>query len=108
MPVYFPDPLGHDVGRAVGAASVNAGMSSFHPTRTLFCRPPTSSPFFNAVGEGLDIALNDLEAISYARFAHPHCQRVQEASQRGDGSGGAGHGLDDRDSPLPESAGACG
>lgn len=62
----FPDPLGHDVGRAIGAASVDADIYLFTDADIVL---PSAYfvPFLNAVGEGLDIALNDLEAISTPR-----------------------------------------
>lgn len=64
--LVYPDPLGHDVGRAVGAASVDADVYLF--TDADIVLPPSYFvPFLNAVGEGLDIALNDLESIATPR-----------------------------------------
>lgn len=60
------DPLGHDVGRAIGAAYVDADIYLF--TDADIVLPPSYFvPFLNAVGDGLDIALNDLESIATPR-----------------------------------------
>lgn len=64
--INFDDPLGHDVGRAIGAASVDADIYLF--TDADIVLPPSYYvPFLNAVGEGLDVALNDLESIATPR-----------------------------------------
>lgn len=62
----FPDSLGHDVGRAVGASSVDADVYLFTDA-DIVLPPYFFVPFLNAVGEGVDVALNDLESIATPR-----------------------------------------
>jgi len=60
------DPLGHDVGRAMGAAFVDADLYLF--TDADIVLPPSFFiPFLNAVADGVDVALNDLESIATRR-----------------------------------------
>lgn len=61
-----PEPLGHDVGRAMGAASVEADLYLFTDADIVL---PSNFfiPFLNAVAEGVDVALNDLESIATQR-----------------------------------------
>ena len=57
--VHYPEPLGHDVGRAAGAAVADADILLFLdgdlaiPARSL-------APFVDAVRRGADVALNGL------------------------------------------------
>jgi len=67
-------PLGHDVGRAIGAAAVDADIYLF--TDADFVLPPsTFVPFLNAVADGVDVALNDLDSIA-TRRARTHVVNV--------------------------------
>lgn len=59
-------PVGHDVGRAIGAAYVDADIYLFTDA-DIVLPPAYFIPFLNAVGDGLDIALNDLDAIATTR-----------------------------------------
>lgn len=60
------EPLGHDVGRAMGAAYVEADLYLFTDA-DIVLPPGFFVPFLNAVAEGVDVALNDLESIATQR-----------------------------------------
>lgn len=68
------EPLGHDVGRAIGAAYIDADIYLF--TDADFVLPASAYvPFVSAVAAGVDVALNDLEAIA-TRRARAHVVNV--------------------------------
>jgi Glycosyltransferases involved in cell wall biogenesis len=60
------ETLGHDVGRAVGASVVDADIYLFTDA-DIVLPPPYFIPFINAVSQGVDVALNDLDAIATPR-----------------------------------------
>jgi glycosyltransferase involved in cell wall biosynthesis len=57
--IHYPDPIGHDVGRAIGARITNADILLFLDGD--FSIPAEHVvPFIEAVGDGLDVALNNI------------------------------------------------
>lgn len=57
--VHYPDALGHDVGRALGAKMTDADIVLFLDGDILI-RAEQLLPFIDAVHRGADVALNDL------------------------------------------------
>lgn len=64
--IETPHPLGHDVGRAIGAAGVDADAYLFTDADIIL---PASAyvPFLSAACEGVDVALNDLDSRASTR-----------------------------------------
>lgn len=62
----FDQPLGHDVGRAVGAAQVLADIYLFTDGDVVL-RAVELLPFLAAVADGVDVALNDLNPFASDR-----------------------------------------
>lgn len=60
--VEFPFALGHDVGRAVGAANATSDVYLFVDA-DIPCRAEDLMPFLLAVHSGVDVALNDLSGM---------------------------------------------
>ncbi|CAM4080796.1 glycosyltransferase [Paenibacillus alkaliterrae] len=59
MIVYYPDPLGHDVGRAIGAKLSHSDILLFLDG-DFAVRAEDLVPFIHAVDQGTDIALNNI------------------------------------------------
>lgn len=57
--VYYPDPLGYDVGRAVGARMTNADTVLFLDG-DIIVHHDELRPFLQAVDRGMDVALNNI------------------------------------------------
>lgn len=65
--ITYPDPVGHDVGRALGARSVaDAGVLLFLDG-DLVIPAGDLVPFLQAVRQGVDVALNDLDPFCTPR-----------------------------------------
>ncbi len=60
--VAYPEPLGHNVGRAIGAAYSTGDVCLF-VDGDFILRPKDLTPFIEAVENGTDIALNNLESL---------------------------------------------
>ena len=69
--LHFTEPLGHDIGRAVGAASSPSDVYVFLDGDIDFT-PEEIRPFISAIQEqGVDIALNDLNPLLKAnKYVH--------------------------------------
>lgn len=68
--ISFEQPLGHDVGRSVGAAAARGEILLFTDGDLVI---PASElrPFVTAVRSGADIALNDYSGPVGSKFPHP-------------------------------------
>lgn len=68
--ISFEQPLGHDVGRSVGAAAAKGEVLLFTDGDLVI---PASElrPFLNAIRNGADIALNDYSGPARSQFPHP-------------------------------------
>ncbi|WP_246553037.1 glycosyltransferase family 2 protein [Paenibacillus tritici] len=68
--IMYEQPLGHDVGRSVGAAAAKGEILLFTDGDLVI---PASQlrPFVTAVSSGADIALNDYSGPVRSRFPHP-------------------------------------
>lgn len=65
--IIFKEPLGHDVGRAVGIQAYPADINLFLDADFVLDANDLT-PFINAVASGADIALNDLNPL-YQEYA---------------------------------------
>ncbi|WP_019422461.1 glycosyltransferase [Paenibacillus sp. OSY-SE] len=65
----FPSPLGHDVGRTVGAQAAGGDILLFIDGDMII---PASKlrPFITAVADGIDVALNDYSGPTNKREVH--------------------------------------
>ncbi|CAM4472802.1 glycosyltransferase family 2 protein [Paenibacillus typhae] len=68
--ITFPQPLGHDVGRSVGAEAARGDILLF-TDGDLVISAAELRPFVEAVGSGADVALNDYSGPVRGRIAHP-------------------------------------
>ncbi|MFD1676580.1 glycosyltransferase [Alicyclobacillus fodiniaquatilis] len=59
---HYRDPVGHDVGRAIGCMQVDAAKYFFTDADIILPKAQVQ-PFLAALDEGVDIALNHLDAI---------------------------------------------
>lgn len=68
--IVYEQPLGHDVGRSVGAEAAKGAVLLFTDGDLVI---PASQlrPFVNAVSGGADLALNDYSGPVRSRFPHP-------------------------------------
>jgi hypothetical protein len=57
--VYYPEPLGHDVGRAIGAKLADADIL-FFLDGDIVIDAEDMIPFVHAIDQGYDVALNDI------------------------------------------------
>jgi len=62
--IPFAEPLGHNVGRAIGAAHATGEVCLF-VDGDFVIHPADLVPFLRAVEQGVDVALNDLEPVLY-------------------------------------------
>ncbi|MBY0014675.1 glycosyltransferase family 2 protein [Paenibacillus typhae] len=68
--ITFPQPLGHDVGRSVGAEAARGDILLF-TDGDLVISAAELRPFVEAVGRGADVALNDYSGPVRGRIPHP-------------------------------------
>lgn len=68
--IYFEQPLGHDVGRSVGAEAARGEILLFTDGDLVI---PASQlrPFVAAISGGADVALNDYSGPVHSKFPHP-------------------------------------
>jgi len=66
--IEFRKPLGYDVGRAIGLKHSTADINVIIDADIVFA-PDDLVPFINAVANGVDIALNNLNPL-FAQYAH--------------------------------------
>jgi hypothetical protein len=60
--IEFPQAIGHDVGRAVGAAAALDAEAYLFVDADIVLRAEELMPFLGSVASGVDVALNDLRA----------------------------------------------
>lgn len=60
--ISFPTPLGHNVGRAIGAA-LSTGEVVLFVDGDFVIPPADLEPFIQAIENGVDVALNDLQSL---------------------------------------------
>ncbi|MGC5328924.1 glycosyltransferase family 2 protein [Brevibacillus sp. SYSU BS000544] len=60
--ITFPTPLGHNVGRAIGAA-ISTGEVVLFVDGDFAIPPADLVPFIQAIENGVDVALNDLQSL---------------------------------------------
>ncbi|MDA8344456.1 MAG: glycosyltransferase [Thermaerobacter sp.] len=63
--IEYPEAIGHDVGRAIGAAAVQADAYLFIDGDIVF-RAADLAPFIQSIAAGTDVALNDLSSYVQA------------------------------------------
>lgn len=68
--IWYEQPLGHDVGRSVGAAAAKGEILLF-TDGDLVIPAAKLRPFVTAAGGGADLALNDYSGPVGNRFPHP-------------------------------------
>ncbi|MDF9845234.1 MULTISPECIES: glycosyltransferase [unclassified Paenibacillus] len=68
--ITFPQPLGHDVGRSVGAEAARGEILLF-TDGDLVISAAELRPFVEAVSSGADVALNDYSGPVSSRIPHP-------------------------------------
>lgn len=68
--ITFPQPLGHDVGRSVGAEAAGGEILLF-TDGDLVIPAAELRPFVEAVSGGADVALNDYSGPVRSRIPHP-------------------------------------
>ncbi|WNS43376.1 glycosyltransferase [Paenibacillus sp. MMS20-IR301] len=68
--IVYEQPLGHDVGRSVGASAAKGEILLF-TDGDLVIPAPQLRPFVKAVGGGADIALNDYSGPVRSSIPHP-------------------------------------
>jgi len=68
--VSYPEPLGHDVGRSIGA-EIAKGEILLFTDGDLALTAAQLRPFVTAVSEGVDVALNDYSGPVYRSRPHP-------------------------------------
>lgn len=68
--MVYGQPLGHDVGRSLGAAAAKGEILLF-TDGDLVIPAPKLSPFVTAVSGGVDLALNDYSGPVRGRLPHP-------------------------------------
>lgn len=68
--IEFDQPLGHDVGRAIGLAAVDSDIYVVVDA-DIVCRPIELEPYVRAVESGVDIALNRYPSPKKAAYRHP-------------------------------------
>lgn len=68
--IVFPQPLGHDVGRSVGAEAAGGEILLF-TDGDLAIPAAELRPFVEAVSSGADVALNDYSGPVRHRIPHP-------------------------------------
>lgn len=68
--VEFPEPLGHDVGRAIGLAAIQADIYVVVDA-DIACTPRELEPYVRAVEGGVDLALNRYPLAGTKAYRHP-------------------------------------
>jgi glycosyltransferase involved in cell wall biosynthesis len=68
--ITFPQPLGHDVGRSIGAEAARGEILLF-TDGDLVIPAAELRPFVAAISGGADVALNDYSGPVRSRFPHP-------------------------------------
>ncbi|MNS19049.1 N-glycosyltransferase [compost metagenome] len=68
--LFYPDPLGHDVGRRIGAEAAKGKVLLFIDADMLIAARHLK-PFVDAVLSGTDVALNDYSGPVERKDAHP-------------------------------------
>ncbi len=68
--IEFAQPLGHDVGRAIGLASVDSDIYVVVDA-DIVCRPIELEPYVRAVESGVDVALNRYPSPKKPAYRHP-------------------------------------
>lgn len=70
--IAYADPLGHDVGRALGAAAHPGAGAILFLDGDLIVEAPDLHPFLSAVRRGVDLALNNVDPFCPPRTSlHP-------------------------------------